>query len=82
MVLDFTAIVAVITGIVEVIKRAFNLDTKYCPVIALGLGIGANLLLNTLGGNLGENIVWGAVMGLTASGLYDNVVKGGEVLKG
>lgn len=66
--IELTAVVAVIVGLVEAIKRTSNLSTKYAPYIALFFGITWYTLVGEM--SLAENIFSGIVAGLSASGLY------------
>lgn len=58
----------VLIALVGVIRVSFNISDRWVPLTSLILGVGAGFLvvgLTVLGG------VAGAVIGLTASGLYD-----------
>lgn len=70
--LEISIMIAVITGIVEAIKRATGLNTRYAPLLALVLGV---LYAGFLGGWTGEMLFTGIVAGLSASGLYGNIKK-------
>ncbi|MGI6357172.1 MAG: hypothetical protein ACOX2K_00500 [Bacillota bacterium] len=61
------ALVPLIIGLVEVAKRV-GLSTKLSPLLSLLLGLGAGFLL--YGSNLSQAIITGAMIGLSASGLY------------
>ena len=66
--IELTAVVAAIVGIIEAIKRTSYLNAKFAPLIALALGV---LWFGFTGEmSLAENIFGGIVAGLTASGLY------------
>ena len=67
------ALVFIISGIVEVIKQATDLDNKYIPLLSLAIGFGTGVAI-PLGFNLplAETILAGGIGGLGASGLYDN----------
>lgn len=67
------ALVFIISGIVEAIKRATDLDTKYIPLLSVVIGFGIGIAI-ALGFNLplAETILAGGIGGLGASGLYDN----------
>ena len=57
---------AILSGLVEVIKRTGLVDSRYMPLIAILLGgVGAWYL--------GFTILGGVVMGLTAVGLYEGI---------
>ncbi len=72
---DLVLSVAVIIGLIEVLKR-LGLKTDYAPAVAVVLGIGGNLLFKLLGVDYSEPIITGIVAGLSACGLYDQVKKG------
>lgn len=65
-----SGLVVVIVGVVEAIKRALNLDSRFAPLLAIALGIGA---LGSLDGFSTVAIFEGIVAGLAASGLYSGV---------
>ena len=67
------ALVFIISGIVEVIKQATDLDKKFIPLLSLVIGFGIGVAI-ALGFNLplAETILSGGIGGLGASGLYDN----------
>lgn len=67
------ALVFIISGIVEVIKQATDLNNKYIPLLSLVIGFGTGVAI-ALGFNLplAETILAGGIGGLGASGLYDN----------
>lgn len=75
--LELSIAIAIVTGIVEAIKRAFAVNSRYAPLISLVLGLGIAFLFSA-GLALGEVIVSGLVIGLSASGLYSG---GKAVLK-
>ena len=61
------AIVPLIIGIVELLKR-YGLPAKYCPFVALFLGLMFSIIF--ISNNLKEGIIIGLMLGLSASGLY------------
>jgi hypothetical protein len=63
-------IVPVIIGLVEVAKR-IGLNEKYCPVLAVLLGIGFSALGTSVG--VGGMLLAGIISGLTSVGLYSGV---------
>lgn len=67
------ALVFIISGIVEVVKQATDLDNKYIPLLSLVIGFVIGIAI-ALGFNLplAETILAGGIGGLGASGLYDN----------
>jgi len=68
------SIVPLITGIVEIIKRA-GLNDKFLPLIALILGIAGSFALK-LGSAISENIIIGIAFGLMASGFFSQIKTG------
>ena len=65
--LEVTTVVVAIGVVVEIIKRAFKMPTRFAPLLALILGIVAYSSLN---GWDTEVVFQGVIVGLTASGLY------------
>lgn len=67
-------ILAIIIGIAEVIKK-LGLDSKYIPLIDLGLGLIAGLVVYTahLGYAPVEGIVVGIALGLSACGTFSGI---------
>lgn len=68
MQLNETVLVPVIISLIEMLK-GLGLPSKYCPFVALGLGILAGVFLLEPG-NIPNGVLDGIVYGLTASGLY------------
>jgi len=71
IVISFALLVALTTGVVEVIKRIIGVESKFLPLVALIVGI----LLTFLGGitNLTSlTILTGIAVGLSAAGLFDH----------
>jgi len=64
---QFAVLVPVIIGAVEAAKRA-GLATRYAPLLALGLAVGAVGLLS--GSWDSQTLLEGVVAGLSAAGLY------------
>lgn len=62
------ALVAIISGLVEAIKRGFSIPEKFQPLIAIILGV---LFMGIYTLTL-EGVLAGVVAGLASSGLYDN----------
>lgn len=66
--------VAIIVALAEVVKR-LGLKNKYIPLVDLGLGLLAGILIYTI--NLGygviEGIVIGTALGLSACGLFSGI---------
>ena len=67
-----TILIALIIGLTEVAKK-IGLDNRWCPLVALALGIGLNFGLKFIGGQGSELLIGGIVAGLTAVGLYSGV---------
>ena len=65
---EITAVVAIVVGLVETIKRAVNLDSRFAPLVSLVFGVGIMLAVGT--DTIAMNIFEGVIIGLTASGLY------------
>jgi len=71
IVISFTLLVALTTGVVEAIKKIVGVDSRFLPLIALIAGIA----LTFLGGitNLTSlTILTGLAVGLSAAGLFDH----------
>ncbi len=66
--------VALIMALAEVIKR-IGLDSRWIPLVDLGLGIVAGLAVYTghLGYSVVEGIIVGIACGLSACGLFSGV---------
>jgi uncharacterized spore protein YtfJ len=64
---ELAIIVAVITGVGQVVKQF--VPAKFMPIVSLVLGIAAGL--GFLDASLKEQIFIGLAMGLAASGLFD-----------
>ena len=65
---EITAVVAIVVGLVEAIKRAVNLDSRFAPLVSLVFGVGIMSAVGT--DTIAMNIFEGVIIGLTASGLY------------
>jgi len=61
------AIVPIVTGIVQVIKRIVPLDRRFVPVLALAVALA---IFITLYGVTAEGVLGGLIAGLASSGLY------------
>ncbi|MFC4075212.1 hypothetical protein [Salinithrix halophila] len=73
---DDAVLIAVITGLVELIKRS-GLPKRFVPLLALALGIAAGVFY--VSHDLAQGILSGIVLGLSAVGLYSgpkNLVRG------
>lgn len=70
-------LIPVVSGIVEVFKRAFTINERYLPLLSLITGIVLNATFAMLSSAPMQNaILVGAIAGLGASGLYDNLQVG------
>ncbi|WAA10849.1 holin [Fervidibacillus albus] len=71
-------IIAVVVGLVELVKRLDIVPTKYLPLISLTLGIVTGLFY--LDGEIKVRVFNGIIIGLSASGLFDQtkIMKKGE----
>lgn len=62
----------IVVGLVEVLKQAKDIESRYAPlaslVIGLVLSVGSAVLL---GQELATSVIVGLIAGLSASGLYD-----------
>lgn len=63
---------ASVMALVEVAK-GFKLPTRWCPILAIVLGIAVNVSIGTLGGLWPEKVFYGVLIGLSAAGLFDTV---------
>lgn len=77
--LDFALAVTVVISISEIAKRN-GMATKFLPILNIGLGLIA--AIGFMGVDLQEAIIQGILVGLSASGIYDNGEALGRVIKG
>lgn len=68
-------LIPLLSALVQLVKVTVDIPTRYIPILTVFLGILLNL---AVGIGLGEHnyayhIFIGAVVGLSASGLYDNL---------
>lgn len=70
----FIALVPMVIGIVEVIKRTFAMSSRYAPLMSLLVGIASVYIYNDFVIS-SANILQGVVLGLTAAGLYSGTKK-------
>lgn len=61
-------IVPLIIGLVAVAKKS-GVPTKILPVLSLGVGLGVGILYAS-NGDIKQGVLVGAMLGLSASGLY------------
>ncbi len=75
-------VVAITGGLAQAIKMAFlSTKTQYIPIISVALGVLVASII--AGGHFTPEIyITGIVGGLTASGLYDQIKRGIEIVKG
>lgn len=65
-------LVAIITAVVEVVKKTFNIKARYLPITSVVIGIFVAILVWPLTEySLYVMIVAGIIGGLTASGSFD-----------
>jgi len=72
--IETTIAIAVVVGVVEAIKRALNVDSKYIPLVSLVFAIFFAIIFKG-DMKLAETIFTGIIVGLSASGLWDVSVK-------
>jgi len=78
MIIETSAIIAVIVGISEAVKHA-GFPHKWVPLLNIALGVAAMLFLNQ---DVPAINAWnGILMGLTACGLYSGVKNMSEMFK-
>lgn len=66
--IDFGILIALIISLMEVVK-GFSLPKRFLPLISLMMGVlGALLILDY---DIVTNVIYGLMMGLAASGLFD-----------
>jgi len=65
---ELTAIVAIIVGVTEAIKRTGYLPAKFAALVAIVLGVGAMFIVGD--GEAGTKVFEGIIAGLSAAGLY------------
>ena len=65
--MSYVVIVAIITGVVQVVKKSFG--DKYTQIVALIFGVAAGLLF--VEGDIGTQVFLGLSFGLGSMGLFD-----------
>lgn len=65
---EIGVLIAVVVALTELVKR-FDVPKKYIPVVSLLLGLVAGIFY--VPGELKEQIMYGLMIGLSASGLFD-----------
>lgn len=76
-----TAIALVVAGVVEVFKRAFEVDKRYLPLLALVLGMAVGATAYFLDAEIGIRMWAGGIAGLMSVGLFEtgkNAIKGDD----
>jgi len=66
---DIAIIVAVVVALTEFVKKMEVLPQKYLPAMSLFFGLLAGFLY--VEGSVNEQIMYGLMIGLSASGLFD-----------
>ena len=67
--IELTLLIPLTIGIVEVVKRATKMGSRYIPLVAVVVGLVLAFLLNVE--VLSSTLLPGAVAGLSAVGLWD-----------
>jgi hypothetical protein len=67
--LETATLIAITVALVEAIKRAFKMSSRFAPLLSITLGVSIAFLFAE-GFKTSEIIYTGIVVGLTASGLY------------
>ena len=62
-------VVAVIMGLVELVKKLDWLPAKFLPLLSLVLGIVGGIVY--FDGPIENKVIFGIILGLSAAGLYD-----------
>jgi|GEM_PF-5539652 len=68
---SIVSLTVIIVGVSQVIKEAFHLKPKWIPTVNLILGMIFSIIF--LNEDIKINLFHGMIMGLSASGLYDQV---------
>lgn len=66
---EISLIIAVIVALNELFKRSLSVPNRYLPILSLVLGVIAGVVY--LEGGLKEQVFYGIIIGLSASGLFD-----------
>ena len=69
LVINFGLLVAVIIAVSQLIKQTESVSAKYVPYVNIAFGILSGVIY--LDGSLKDNIMYGIIIGLSASGLFD-----------
>ncbi len=73
-------LIAILTVIVEAIKRTKKIPNEYLPFLAMIVGVAFSFLSGTVG-SIGTVILLGIIVGLSSVGLFENVKQGVAVLR-
>lgn len=79
MVIDVALLIAIVIALTEFVKMLGLINNRYLPAVSLVLGIIAGVVY--LDDPLKDAILYGILIGLSASGLFDQskiVTKGGK----
>ncbi len=68
---NLALMVALVIGLVEVIKRVNLVGNRWLPLIDIALGLGAGYLL--VGNDVKQIVIQGLIVGLSAAGLFSGV---------
>lgn len=72
LILVAVTLVAIVTAVVEVLKRTFNIPARYLPIASIAVGILIALIMWPLSEyELYYMLVVGLIAGLAASGTFD-----------
>lgn len=74
---DVALLIAVVVALTELVKQ-LNVAKKYLPLVALLLGLVAGIFY--VDGSVKEQVLYGIMIGLSASGLFDQakILKKGD----
>ena len=67
--MDIAIIIAVVIGVTQLVKGLKIVPIRFLPLVSLIIGVAAGLLYGD--GDLKTNILVGIMVGLSASGLFD-----------
>ena len=72
LILVAITLVAIVTAVVEVLKRTFNIPKRYLPIVSIAVGILIAVIMWPLSEyELYYMLVVGLIAGLAASGTFD-----------
>ena len=67
--MEIAVIIGVVVGLTQLFKGMKVVPVKYLPLLSLVFGVLGGIAYG--GGELKENIIMGVMIGLSASGLFD-----------